>query len=140
MNKKIIIPSGLKSIFKYNFPASWEKKRLDSLASIIYGISTPLDRSLKNGIKIISLPNVSKDGKFIDEDVPYVDKTKVKKDLILKYGDILFNWRNGSKQHLGKTIFFNLEGKYTHVGFLLKITAKPDKSDSLYLYYYINFQ
>ena len=34
---------------------------------------------------------------------------------------MLFNWRNGSQYHVGKTAFFDLDGEFTHVSFLLRI-------------------
>ena len=38
--------------------------------------------------------------------------------LILEKGDILFNWRSGSKDHVGKTAFFDLDGEYTFSSFI----------------------
>jgi hypothetical protein len=45
----------------------------------------------------------------------------VKESDILQKGDLLFNWRNGSQNHLGKTAYFSGDERFTHVGFLLKI-------------------
>jgi type I restriction enzyme S subunit len=39
----------------------------------------------------------------------------------LRRGDLLFNWRNGSQYHVGKTAFFDLEGPFAHVSFLLRL-------------------
>ncbi len=41
--------------------------------------------------------------------------------MLLRKGYLLFNWRNGSSSHVGKTAYFDVEGEFTHVGFLLRI-------------------
>ena len=133
------VPAGLKRLYNNKLPIGWNNTRLDKIANVSYGISDPLDRTLTEGIKIISLPNVNKDGQFILEQIPLVERGKVTKEKILQYGDLLFNWRNGSKEHLGKTAFFNLRGHYTHVGFLLKIKAGKEIVEPFFLYSYINF-
>jgi len=102
-------------------PKEWEIQNLSNLAEIDYGISDPLNKNLTSGIPIIGMPNVTKDGYFKWNDKFYICPEKVKERDILKCGDILFNWRNGSKDHLGKTVLFDLEGRFTHVGFLLRI-------------------
>ncbi|MCB0538651.1 MAG: restriction endonuclease subunit S [Bacteroidetes bacterium] len=109
------------------------------LAIIEYGISSPIDKTLRKGIRILSLPNVDKNGDFVLDKTPFIEKEKVSENDYLKYGDLLFNWRNGSKEHLGKTAFFNLNGVYTHVGFLLKIRTYKDKLNPFFLKSYINF-
>jgi type I restriction enzyme S subunit len=102
-------------------PKEWEIRSLSKLAEIDYGISDPLDKSLTSGIPLIGMPNVTKDGYFRWNEKFYISPERVKERNILKTGDILFNWRNGSKEHLGKTVLFNLVGQFTHVGFLLRI-------------------
>ena len=112
-----ISPAGL-------VPTEWKVELLAKHAVVEYGIGDPLDRSLQDGIKMIGLPNVGKDGRWTDGDLAFISKQKVKPKDYLQQGDILFNWRNGSKDHLGKTLLFNLPGEYTHVGFLLRIRCK----------------
>lgn len=102
-------------------PDDWQMKRLSALATISYGISKPIDKSLKDGIPLIGMPNVTKDGRFRWEERFFVDPAAVRTADYLRPMDILFNWRNGSKDHLGKTVLFYLRGRFTHVGFLLRI-------------------
>ena len=102
------VPAGLRKIYNNRLPDGWSKDYLGTLAKVSYGISDPLDRSLKQGLKILSLPNVNKFGQFVLDEVPLIEKNKVNKSNILQRGDLLFNWRNGSKEHLGKTAYFNL--------------------------------
>ena len=58
---------------------------------------------------------------------------------MLKKGDLLFNWRNGSQNHLGKTALFDLDGEYTHVGFLLKVRAIEGQCEPTFLYQAIKY-
>jgi restriction endonuclease S subunit len=62
----------------------------------------------------------------------------VKESDILQKGDLLFNWRNGSQNHLGKTAYFSGDERFTHVGFLLKIRTFNGKCDSRFLLSLIN--
>ena len=45
-------------------PDEWGIKMLSPLATISYGISHPLNKNLKEGVPIIGMPNVTKDGRF----------------------------------------------------------------------------
>jgi type I restriction enzyme S subunit len=65
-------------------------------------------------------------------------KTQRHHDTVLKKGDLLFNWRSGSKEHVGKTAYFDLEGEFTHSSFILRIRPH-DKVTGRYLFYYLNF-
>jgi type I restriction enzyme S subunit len=51
---------------------------------------------------------------------------------------LLFNWRSGSKEHVGKTAYFDLDEEFTHSSFILRIRPH-DKVTGLYLFYYLNF-
>lgn len=132
-------PAGLRKLYNNTIPNGWALYRLDEKAKVSYGISDELDTKLKAGIPILSLPNVNRNGEFILDSIPLVATEKVAERDILEYGDLLFNWRNGSKEHLGKTAYFNLEGKYTHVGFLLKIKCNKNELNPKFLQCYINF-
>ena len=118
-------------------PVEWEVKPVSSLAGVEYGISSPLNRELSSGVPIISLPNVNIPGDLSLENLPFVDPKLVSESDILQDGDILFNWRNGSIEHLGKTAYFNLQGTYTHVGFLLRIRSYTDVVVPKYLLYFL---
>jgi len=120
-------------------PEEWEVLHLGDLSEISYGISSPLDRNIKNGIPIIALPNVSIDGNINFDDMPEVSKKLVTESDILIKGDLLFNWRNGSIEHLGKTAYFDLSGIYTHVGFLLKIRVDRELLADKFLYHLLTF-
>jgi type I restriction enzyme S subunit len=105
-----------------NIPAHWEVKKLKRIAEISYGIVLELDRTLTEGTPIISLPNVSIDGELNLQDIPFTPLRQDEREyMLLKKSDLLFNWRNGSSDHVGKTALFDAEGDYTHVSFLLRI-------------------
>jgi len=73
----------------------------------------------KEGVRRIKLPN--------KRNMPY-----------LKKGDLLFNWRNGSKHLVGKTGYFDWEGEYVFASFLLGIRTRTEILDSKYLWYLLN--
>jgi type I restriction enzyme S subunit len=50
----------------------------------------------------------------------------------------LFNWRNGSADHVGKTAYFDADGEYTNVSFLLRIRFDQQKHDSRYYHMFLN--
>jgi restriction endonuclease S subunit len=95
-----------------------------------------IDRSLEEGTNLLSLPNISKDGRLKLDDVPYTQSAT--SDLLLRKGDLIFNWRNGSTDHLGKTVRFDMDGDWTHVSFLLRLRAKSSNTYSGFLRYFLN--
>jgi type I restriction enzyme S subunit len=103
-------------------PAHWGIIKLKHIAMISYGVGDELDKSLTSGTPLISLPNVDIDGTLSLADLGWADLDEEERPgLLLKQGDLLFNWRNGSSEHLAKTAYFDAEGEFTHVGFLLRI-------------------
>jgi len=114
-------------------PEHWKVLHIGKISNIKYGISEELDRSLTSGTKIISLPNITKYGQLILDDVPFTTISDYKKkQFILKKGDLLFNWRNGSPDHIGKTAFFDSDEEYVHVSFLLRLRFKEGSDSAKY--------
>ena len=101
-----------------------------------YGIGGEIDRSIEEGTRLLSLPNITKEGRFWLEEVPFTH-VATSEDL-LREGDLLFNWRNGSTEHLGKTVRFDLQGDWSHVSFLLRLRAKYEDTYSGFLRYFLN--
>ena len=104
-------------------PESWEVVRLGDIADITYGVQAAvahlLDESM--GVPILTNINITLEGTFDLSTLRYYELPKDKQDkLILKKGDVLFNWRSGSQHHVGKTVLFNLEGEYTFSSFILR--------------------
>jgi type I restriction enzyme S subunit len=120
-------------------PAHWNKCHAKRVAEISYGVGGEIDRGLSEGTNLLSLPNVTKDGRLSVEEHPFCELDELEKSVVLlQKGDLLFNWRNGSSEHLGKTAYFNLDGEWTHVSFLLKLRFEPTYSDSRYFQYMLN--
>jgi hypothetical protein len=57
----------------------------------------------------------------------------------IQRGDLLFSWRNGSADHVGKTAYISNEfAGFLHVSFLLKIRPTPSAADSTFLWVLLN--
>ena len=119
-----------------DIPAHWEVFLVKRHFEVTYGVGGEIDRSLEEGINLLSLPNISKDGRLKLDDVPYTQSAT--SDLLLRKGDLIFNWRNGSTDHLGKTVRFDMDGDWTHVSFLLRLRAKSSNTYSGFLRYFLN--
>lgn len=121
-------------------PHQWKQLRLEQTGDVIYGIQSAVANNYEPiGTKILTNKNINLDGQIVLEDVNYFElKTKRHFDSILQKGDILFNWRSGSKEHIGKTAFFDLDGEYTHSSFILRIRPNKDVNGK-FLFYYLYY-
>jgi type I restriction enzyme S subunit len=83
--------------------------------------------------------NITLDGRIDLKNVNYFElKTDRHFATVLKKGNLLFNWRSGSKEHVGKTAYFELDGEFTHSSFILRIRPE-DEVTGRYLFYYLTF-
>ena len=121
-------------------PESWEQLRLEKAGDVIYGIQAAVANNLQPvGMKILTNKNITLDGQIVLDEINYFElKTKRHFEAVLKKGDILFNWRSGSKKHIGKTAYFNLDGEYTHSSFILRIRPN-DNVNGRFLFWYLYF-
>jgi type I restriction enzyme, S subunit len=121
-------------------PESWEESALEQVGDVVYGIQAAVAANLKPiGTKILTNKNITLEGQIVLSSINYfVLKTKRHHDTVLKKGDLLFNWRSGSKEHVGKTAYFDLDGEFTHSSFILRIRPQ-DEVTGRYLFYYLNF-
>jgi type I restriction enzyme, S subunit len=121
-------------------PKSWEQLRLERTGDVIYGIQAAVANNMQPiGMKILTNKNITLDGQIVLDEINYFElKTKRHFETILRKGDILFNWRSGSKEHIGKTAYFNLDGEYTHSSFILRI--RPNENvNGRFLFWYLYF-
>ncbi len=104
-------------------PAHWDVKHLRYACEVNYGITLQLEKgqSEGDGVRILTVSNITIDGNLDLEDEYYIDPSQLTPSDYLQRGDLLFNWRNGSQYHVGKTAFFDLEGEFAHVSFLLRL-------------------
>jgi type I restriction enzyme, S subunit len=120
-------------------PSHWEIIKLKYIAAISYGVGDELDKSLTSGVPLISLPNVSLDGTLDLTGLGWAALNESgKMQLLLNKGDLLFNWRNGSSEHLAKTAYFEADGEFTHVGFLLRIRFDLSRFASRFYQAFLN--
>jgi type I restriction enzyme S subunit len=89
-------------------PESWEVQPFENTGDVVYGIQAAVASNLKPiGHKILTNKNITIEGKIVLEKINYFKLTSKRHfDTILKKGDLLFNWRSGSKEHVGKTAIF----------------------------------
>jgi type I restriction enzyme S subunit len=103
-------------------PEHWEIMPLAEVADVAYGISESVASNTDPNIgwPILTGANITLAGKLDLTKVVYIAPPK-KDAFILKKGDLLFNWRSGSSEHVGKTTIFNLESNWTYASFILRI-------------------
>ena len=121
-------------------PESWEMVNLEATGEVVYGIQASVAKNIAPiGTRILTNKNLTLEGEFDFEKINYFElTTKRHQARILHQGDILFNWRSGSKHHVGKTAYFNLEGDWVHSSFILRIRPNSE-INGRYLFYYLNF-
>ncbi|GAK53393.1 type I restriction-modification enzyme, S subunit [Candidatus Moduliflexus flocculans] len=121
-------------------PEDWEVLPLEKTGDVIYGIQAAVANNLQPiGMKILTNKNISLNGQIVLDDINYFElKTKRHFETVLKKGDILFNWRSGSKEHIGKTAYFNLDGEYTHSSFILRIRPNTNVNGR-FIFWYLYF-
>ncbi len=120
-------------------PESWEVVELETTGDVVYGIQAAVANNLAPvGTPILTNKNITLDGGFDLEKLNYFELTSKRHTAtILQKGDILFNWRSGSKYHVGKTAYFDLDGEWVHSSFILRIRP-AQKINGRYLFYYFN--
>lgn len=108
-------------------PESWEVEQLGDIATIAYGAQAAVANATDPSIGTLILTNVNLDlgGHINLEKRRYYKIPEVHKDrLTLRKGDVLFNWRSGSSDHVGKTVYFDLDGEFTYSSFILRFRPR----------------
>ena len=120
-------------------PEDWSLTSMSKVADVAYGISAAV-ASNKNpsiGWPILTGANIGLDG-FLETSKLVYHPEPMKPSFILKPGDVLLNWRSGSKAHVGKAALFDLEGDWTYASFILRVRA-GDGLNNLYLWRLLNY-
>ena len=114
----------------------WETAKVGEVVDFISGVTLSVGECLdEEGLPLITIADVGEDGKIYTDEIRSVSTNK--KVNKLRKGDLLFNWRNGSKNLVGKTALFNLDGDYIFASFLLGL--RPHSSiDSKFLWVLLN--
>ena len=121
----------------------WSFKPLGEFAKVSYGLADKLDSTTKpeNGTRILTISNVLLHGSIDTRVEKYsVVEPAERRKARLQNFDLLFNWRNGSEEHVGKTAIWEeqVEGEVLHVSFLLKIRADLKQANPYFLWALIN--
>ena len=75
-----------------------------------------------------------KDSEIDITDLKYLTRTDALKGRYLDKGDLLFN-RTNSKELVGKTAVFDLDGEYVFASYLIRVKLNSAKADINYINY-----
>jgi len=122
---------------------NWSLKPVGEFAKVSYGLADKLDASTRpeDGVRILTISNVLLEG-LLDTTVKkysVADPAERAKAQVQNL-DLLFNWRNGSAEHIGKTALWEeqIQGEVLHVSFLLKIRADQSQANPYFLWVLLN--
>ncbi|MCL2123070.1 MAG: restriction endonuclease subunit S [Desulfovibrionaceae bacterium] len=108
-------------------PESWICKELGDIVDIEYGIQAAVANATDPSIGSLILTNVNieLDGTInLDKRRYYKVPSRANERYTLRKGDVLFNWRSGSSNHVGKTAYFDLDGDFTYSSFILRFRPR----------------
>lgn len=130
----------LKPFSNYIIPLSWNIKRMEEVSNIEYGISKSVANNIDPNIgwPILTGANIKLKGELDDSKMVYIEEPNNER-FFLQKGDLLFNWRSGSPEHIGKTAMFTLDGSYTYASFILRIRCFEEQLNNFYAYYLLNY-
>ena len=122
--------NALSGIFKGKYPT---QRMNEILLEVQYGLSEKASVE-PIGIPMLRMNNIHNATLTIDN-LKYLQLPEKQKDKsLLNFGDLLFN-RTNSKELVGKTAVFDLEGEYVFASYLIRLKVNTEKINN----YYINF-
>ena len=98
-------------------PESWEVNQLiETVEFIDYGVSQAIPKTpTTGGVKIVSTADIDKHGNLLYWKIRrIIVPEKTVNRLVLKDGDVLFNWRN-SAELIGKSTIFEEQDELAHL-------------------------
>lgn len=117
--------------------SSWNRVKVGDVVEFVGGVTLSVGECEdNNGIPLITVADITEGG--------YIKTDGIRKVVIdkkvnyLQKGDLLFNWRNGSKDHVGRTALFDMDGDYIFSSFLLGIRPNTQKILSRFLWIVLN--
>ena len=122
-------------------PESWEMVKLGEIADIVYGVQAAVAKLLDEsiGLPILTNINITLEGTLDLTKLRYYELPENKREkLILRKGDLLFNWRSGSQHHVGKTALFDKDEEYTFSSFILRFRLS-DQIDNIFALNYFHY-
>ena len=116
----------------------WPMAAVGDIVEFVSGLTVSIPEvEAEGGTPILAINNVTEDGTLTLDGLRWI-KPPTKTLNYVQKGDLLFNWRNGSKHLVGKTARFDLDGQYLFASFLLGIRPHPNQVDSSYLWHTLN--
>ena len=89
----------------------WPMVAVGDIVEFISGLTVSIPEvEAEGGTPILAINNVTEDGKLTLDGLRWI-KPPTKTLNYVQKGDLLFNWRNGSKHLVGKTALFDLDGQ-----------------------------
>lgn len=110
-------------------------KLKDVILSYQYGLSEKASKD-DSGIPMLRMNNIL-NSELILNDIKYLKDNSSLDKFILDKGDLLFN-RTNSKELVGKTAVFNIDGKYTFASYLIRVKIDSSKANVEYINYLFN--
>ena len=122
-------------------PDGWMRNELGDIAGISYGAQAAVANSTdpSSGTLILTNVNLDLEGHIDLEKKRYYKVPEAQRErLELRKGDVLFNWRSGSANHIGKSVYFDLDGEFTYSSFILRF--RPHRSVlNKYLFWWLTY-
>lgn len=105
------------------------------LEQVQYGSSKKLSES--STIPCLRMNNITEDGLIDTTKLKFHNSEENPSKFILKRGDLLFN-RTNSRELVGKTAIFELDGNFTFAGYLIRLKCNLSKSDPYFVNAFMN--
>ena len=116
---------------------AWSTAKVGEVVDFISGVTLSVGDCIDpNGLPLITIADVTENGQINTSSIRKVNPGK--NVNFLQNGDLLFNWRNGSKDLVGKTAMFDLDGEYIFASFLLGLRPNKEIIDSRFLWILLN--
>jgi len=128
-----------KPFSSYRIPEHWSISKMSSVAQVEYGISESVANNTDPSIgwQILTGANINLDGSFDCSKKRYIE-VPTNERFLLQKGDLMFNWRSGSPEHIGKTAIYDLIGNHTYASFILRIRCGKYLNNR-YAFYLLNY-
>jgi type I restriction enzyme M protein len=118
---------------------AWPTELLGEHIDFVSGLTLSIpDSEMAGGTPIISMNSITEFGELVREGIREIRLPSKNSINYLQKGDLLFNWRNGSKRLVGKTGYFDWDGEYVFASFLIGIRAHPQSFRSKFLWLLLN--
>lgn len=107
-----------------------------------FGVSVALsDKTEREDgqLPVLRIANITKDGYLDVSDLRFDSVSERKrKELLLRKGDLLFNWRN-SPNLVGKTAIFDADEDCIFASFLFRLRTRPLEAEVPYVWFFLNY-